>query len=327
MLMCFNVILCHCWNYTDNKRYLLPFSILRGYAVPVFMFMSFFLTQKSFFNKSKDYIIGRMWKLIIPQIVWAIIYYIVYAIIGMVMNVQIVNGITDLFWQIITGHSPVLNATMWFQTNLIIISLVFFIVFYFFSEKKGIVIIVLLSFISLFLQYSGMYYQWFGELRYELRYPLGRMVEMFPMATLGVIASRYKLVTLFKNNVNNVLLSGVLFVFWVFLDRKVFVITMSFGYAGIWKVLVGYSLTTFAYNCNFKVFTTKFHSFSQLITKHTLGIYCAHRLIAFFLFNMLSMLFEIKTNMFYQCILIYLIGFVIFEILSKIPLKWIKYIC
>jgi hypothetical protein len=36
---------------------------------------------------------------------------------------------------------------------------------------------------------------------------------------------------------------------------------------------------------------------------------------------------EIETNMFYQCILIYLIGFVIFEILSKIPLKWIKYIC
>jgi hypothetical protein len=268
-----------------------------------------------------------MCKLIIPQIVWAVIYYVVYSIIGIVMHVQIVNGITDLFWQIITGHSPKLNPTMWFQFNLIIISLLFFIVFYFWSENIGMAIIILLSFVCLFLQYSGIYIKWFSELRYELGRPIGRIVEMFPMATLGVIASRYKLVTLFKDKAINVLLAGILVVLFIFLDCNVFVISLNFDYAGIWKVLVGFSLTAFAYNCNFKFFTTKYPSLSHLITKHTLGIYCGHKLIANVLFNILSIFLGIQTSRFYQCILVYVLGFMVFEILSKIPFKGIKYIC
>jgi fucose 4-O-acetylase-like acetyltransferase len=327
MLMCFTVILCHCWNYTNNEKYLLPFSMLRQYAVPVFMFMSFFLTQKNFIDKGKDYILNRIWKLIIPQIAWAVIYYITYVVIGIAMHVQMVNGITDLFWQIITGHSPALNATMWFQTNLIVISLIFFVVFYFFSENMGVAIIILLSIISLFLQYSGINYILFGGLRYELEYPLGRLAEMIPIATFGFIASRYKLVTLFKNNMKNLVLSGVLFVLFVILDHKLFVIPLNFQYAGIWKVLAGYSLTSFAYNCNFDALVTKFPFYSRLITKHTLGIYCGHRLIATILFGILSVYFGIETYMFYQCILIYVLGFVLFEIFSKLPIKWIKYIC
>jgi hypothetical protein len=111
------------------------------------------------------------------------------------------------------------------------------------------------------------------------------------------------------------------------LDKTLLAISANFGYAGIGKVMVGYSLTSFAYNCNFDRFTKKFPSVSKLITKHTLGIYCGHRLIAFFLLNALSILFGIQKGAFYQCILIYIVGFIAFELISKLPFKWIKYVC
>lgn len=80
-LMCYEVVLCHFW-VTEVPVYLQPFSILRPYAVHVFMFMSFFLTQKSFMKKNKDYVVNRIWKLLLPQLVWNFIYFVIYWIIG-----------------------------------------------------------------------------------------------------------------------------------------------------------------------------------------------------------------------------------------------------
>lgn len=47
ILMCFGVVLHHCWATEDVPGYLQVFSILKPYAVPTFMFISFYLTQKS----------------------------------------------------------------------------------------------------------------------------------------------------------------------------------------------------------------------------------------------------------------------------------------
>lgn len=46
-LMCFEVVLCHFWT-TDVPKVLMPFSVLRGLAVPVFMFLSFFFNRTYF---------------------------------------------------------------------------------------------------------------------------------------------------------------------------------------------------------------------------------------------------------------------------------------
>jgi hypothetical protein len=243
------------------------------------------------------------------------------------MNHPIVNGISDLFWQIFTGHSEVLNATMWFQTNLIVISLFFFIVFYLFNEKVGLTIIVICSFGCLFLQYSGINYQMFGALRFELTFPLGRLSEMIPIATFGFITARFDLIRLFRKNCFwNLIVMCFLSVIFIVFDHKLFIVSSSFGYAGIWKIFVGYSLTSFAYNCKLEKFKEKYPLFSQLITKHTLEIYCGHMLIAFLLFNTFSMLLGIQTGLFYQCVLIYILGFIAFEIISRIPLPWIRYV-
>lgn len=50
ILMCFEVILCHFYN-GGGSRFLFLFDVLKNYAVPVFMMMSFLLTAKIFLTK------------------------------------------------------------------------------------------------------------------------------------------------------------------------------------------------------------------------------------------------------------------------------------
>ena len=115
-LMCFEVVLCHFWT-SDDSKFLIPFSLLKGLAVPVFMFLSFFLTEHTFLNYDKMKAQKRVWRVIYPQIGWAIIYHLGY-MIGEFAVKDIDINFTDLFWQMFTGHSPRLNASMWFQTVL-----------------------------------------------------------------------------------------------------------------------------------------------------------------------------------------------------------------
>ncbi len=46
MFMCFEVILVHFWQGTVSFC-LIPFDALKGFSVPVFMFVSFYFTEKT----------------------------------------------------------------------------------------------------------------------------------------------------------------------------------------------------------------------------------------------------------------------------------------
>lgn len=323
-LMCFEVVLCHCWTTeVEVPLYLQPFSLLRGYAVPVFMCMSFFLTQKSFMKKDAGYAFNRIWKLVLPHVAWSLVYFVIYWSVGVIMNHRLVNGISDLIWQLFTGHCSQLNPTMWFQVDLIIISVLFFIIFFFFDEKIGMAIVCMGGIACLVLQYTGLNYLLFGSMRYEL--PLGRLFETLPMAAAGFFAARYSVLKPFKDKCyENLIVSILIGALFLVFDKTVLAVSGTFGYAGIGKIGVGLSMIMFAYNLNFGCFNYKVQNGIKFVTQYTLGIYCGHRLISFFLVNSLYVLFRLSKGGFYQCVLIYLTGFVGCLIFSKIPVNWIK---
>ena len=85
------MVLCHFW-LEQPAIFLIPFYGLRGSAVHVFMFMSFFLTQKAFLRRDKKYAIQRMVKLLYPQLVWTIVYFLLYWLIGVIIHQKLING-------------------------------------------------------------------------------------------------------------------------------------------------------------------------------------------------------------------------------------------
>lgn len=207
-------------------------------------------------KKDVKYMRKRMWKLVFPQIVWSFVYFIVCWVLNRSRD------LLPLVWQVFTGHSPNLNPAMWFQVNLIVFSVLFFIIFYCCNEKVGIIIISMLFALCLFLQYSEFNYSLFGELRYELSYPLGRLAEVFPVAILGFIASKYNLLVVRKNNKSiNVLRGFALAICFLALDSYLPFPHLNFQYAGFWKIGFAFGITMFAYNIDFGFFINPKKSF------------------------------------------------------------------
>lgn len=180
--MCFEVILNHLWILKGNGIQFWIFLKLRSCAVPVFMILSFYFMGKYFTHSLIELFRKRVWRIIYPQIGWAVIYCSLYALLEYFMNYNLLRG-EDLFWQIAFGHS--VNQSMWYQFDLLILTLLFHIVFKVLNYKKAVCVLVLLSLFSIVSQYAGIGYLLFASLREEMSYPLGRLFEVLPFATIG----------------------------------------------------------------------------------------------------------------------------------------------
>lgn len=319
-LMCFEVVLCHFWT-SDVPKYLIPFSMLRGLAVPVFMFLSFFLTEHTFLEYNKSKAKRRLWRVIYPQIGWAIIYWLGYTM-GQFIIKDIGVSFSDLLWQIFTGHSPRLNASMWFQTVLIVLTVIYIIIFKFFEVKKGLLITYVMMFVAFVIQYSGINFKLFDSLRYELKYPLGRFCEMIPYATIGFSCGYYNVFEKAKEKrLFSIIFFGLASVF--FLKYNFITTASGFGYSNNNCLFLGFFVIGFVYLIPFEKLPQNYKNVLKFITKYTLGIYCMHRIVAEFL-KIVFLKIGINIDSFVLCIITYITGFFISFIMCKISIRFTR---
>lgn len=323
MIMCFCVILCHFGNSTNSWGGIIPFMAVRGYAVPVFMMLSFLLMQKNMMKKDTEIIKKRLFRLLIPHLGWAVIYWVIYEyLMETVTGMEITNGISDLIWQLCTGHSPNVNATMWYQVVLMVLSALYFLLFYFLPENIGMLCIFISMILSLILQYSGLNYDLFSGLRYELRYPLGRTVEMIPYAMIGFSLSYYDVYRKLKKHKKTVMaLSVIIFVIATVVDH-IWSKVRGFDYAGIPAILIAFSLITIAQflPLNDLIGSGRIRRLILILSRYTLGIYCVHRLVGD-LYTYMFDQFSLKPDSSLLCVLIYITGYILSAIVAKFPLK------
>lgn len=87
--MSIEVVLSHFWDVGNEKQYLVLFKEARNWAVPCFVMISFFFSERLIHVGDKKKIYKRMYRLVFPQIVWTVIYSIPYYLTG---NVESVRG-------------------------------------------------------------------------------------------------------------------------------------------------------------------------------------------------------------------------------------------
>lgn len=121
--MCYCVVCCHFLSDELLVNCKEIIFITRS-AVPVFMLISFyFYAGKTDTGKKKD-VLRRCIRLYKPQVIWGCIFFAVFLLLNLTVNMGQKVYITDLLWQCITGHSPRLNTAMWFQFVLIVFTII-----------------------------------------------------------------------------------------------------------------------------------------------------------------------------------------------------------
>lgn len=324
IFLCFGVILCHFWDEENCSKFLIPFLLTRSLSVPSFMLISFYFTSSLFSSKSNNNITQRIVRLYFPLIAWAFIYYIVFSLADCIFQIDYVNGISDLFYQILFGHT--LNVSMWYQCVCIYLTLIFYFICHFFPSKIKTVIIILISFVSIYFQYSGINYSVFSKLPDFCSNTLGRFCEMFPYASLGLLLSKVdiqKLYGLFSIKKKFWISLSFLVLFNISLFFPIFPETEGFVYSGFNKIFQTLFLFLFAFFLPLDCISEKKKSFFNSISQFTAGIYCSHKMTGFACLYITGLL-NLPKNTFLGCIVLYIISFIFCYIINLIPNKYTK---
>lgn len=333
-VMCLSVIFLHFRGfYADDIAFdeMPPlaklFERFADNAVPTFMFMSLFFTQKSFVAIDKNIIKKRMFRLIIPFVFWGIAPFAIYMFLQL-FNLDFGIKTSDLFWQIVGGGSEI-NGPLWYVFDLIVISGFFYAVFYFLKKKNGVAAVIIVACIAVVLEYTEINYRLFLNFRYELKWPIGRLIEMIPYAASGFLYSYFDIISKLNTKIKKYVYFVVIYV----LTFAAFYINIIVGFnpkGYTYNYLVQFFLTIAVFSTAFclplEKLPSKLLNHIQNATRYTLGIYCLHILIMRFIFIAIE-----KNNVKLNCFLIfglslfvYALGYLISFLIDKIPWKICK---
>ena len=324
--MSFEVVLCHFWKQGKPELGdpLWIFSRMAQMAVPVFMLISFILTEKVIRYGKKQEVISRYNRLLIPYITWPIICWSVYALMEKRFSFDLINGMEDLGWQLLLGSSGYVTPQLRYQFDLMVLTLIFIAVFKIIKNndhESCILCVIMIA--ALILQYSDLHGDFFEEARFEIKYSLGRLCEMIPYACMGILIQRYDLLNRVKKRRYETMLICVLMLGFL-LRYEIFECPSGYGYQGMNSVCVAFFMVVLFYIAPFDKMPEFIIKIIAGISKYSLGIFCMHVMIGTILNLMVFPKFGWRTNTFKECILIYMICWASSYLVAKIPFQFGK---
>lgn len=310
VLMCYIVVLCHCWD--PEQSFNLSVKVIHpvlNLAVPTFFLMSFYLCGNLFTSQNQEKRISdRLKRLVLPHIFWAVTGFVVLMLVSAIIGSQKLS-ISDFGWQLLGGHSY--DRAMWFQIDLIILTIAFYLAIKFFNNDAILYFLIAIAFI---LEYTGANHAMFGDLRKELRYTLGRIIEMIPYCATGIILARkHILYSLGKHWIPYSLICTAIIACHYLSILKFN--GESFQYAGFDLYLTSLSIVIMFWIVPFNKLPYLVRNILKWLSGYTLGIYCMHSLIPEI---------GVAKGSLLKCTLIYMICMAISYLISLIPCKKIQ---
>ena len=333
--MCFEVVLCHFINFKAyNSGFFSFFVRFSSIAVPVFMMLAFVFTDMEELVKDKNKCIKRFERLYVPNLFWAILYYVIYLIFGYLQHRSYVHGWTDFFWQLTFGHCY--NRTLWFHFDLIALTILFLALFRF-ASKRALFISLILFYLALFFQYNSIIIGIFSKMAWPktvlggyfhksyLTYSIGRFMEMLPYAVLGILCCKHHIMQRLKENANYTAILSLLTLSFLYIFNDFFKTPAGYGYQGIYRIMITIATLILFYVISLDKFPVILNSLIFEISKYTMAIYFMHRIVGFIIYNtMLRIFFDMRKGSMHDCIIIFLVSLCLAFIINKVPIKIIK---
>ncbi|SDB62972.1 acyltransferase [Butyrivibrio sp. INlla16] len=331
MIMCIGVVIIHCADERTTGFQSFIYFIATN-AVGTFMLIAFYFNKKVSDMHFDQLVKKRISRIYLPVIIWAFIYSVIKIPVGLIDKEESIS-LFDFVWQIMTGHDARLNPAMWFQLDLLMLTVLYWL--YVNRLRTGIKTkeIILVASVLVFvylLQYLGINAFLFGLLRFELRYPIGRVIEMVPFAIIGSLAAY-----VVDNNLVNIKrysLLAIVVICLIYMLRNDIGINpqYSFGYAGGEKLIVATALFILFSSADSLIMKggSIVKGIVYNISKYTLGIYSMHIIVNKILCAAkLKFKFPLEKRTIVWSLLVYVTCYAISWISCKIiPDKYTKYI-
>ena len=273
VLLCLWIVIVHCAiPKKGHEKYL-----KKGFHVPTFILISFYFYYKTMSNRVINKIISRFQRLFIPYILWPIIIFIINNLLFVLFSVGIVGDkltFKDIFIQFLIGARY--HGIFWFQFNLIFTSIYFTIISFIFKENT-LKILQISGAISFYLNISGISFNFFKTFQWNFSLNTGYIVELMPIAILGVIFGSINLIQKFKNCSLTFFLLMIFSIYILFKYDLVYS-PMGFKYPNTILHIISSTIlfVTFASIPFDKIDNTKFKIIIMNITRYTGGIYYLH---------------------------------------------------
>lgn len=301
------IVILHCSKISKKwKRY-----ILKGFHVPTFFLISFYFYYPILSQRLKTKIISRFQRILVPYIFWPIITFILNNFLLKIASKGIYKGkgkltFKDIYIQFLFGTGY--HWIFWFQFNLIFISLIFTIISFMF-KNYFLIILHYFGLICLYLNYSNIIYYYLFPFRFQLKIPLGCLIEMIP---LGVIGCNYNSIKLLSKMEEIPLYNQIiLLILLYFLFKYDLVINiLGFRYPLVLLNIMASTTLLILFN-SFKIDQLLLlNPIIIIITKFTGGIYYVHIVFRDFLRKNFSFFNKTLASGFVIYFLCYIICFI-----------------
>ena len=336
--MSFEVVLDH---YADWKSLQGPHclnNILYSYgqlAVPIFMLLAFLLSDVYSLANDTKKIRSRFYRLCVPQIFWTLLYYFVYKITDRIYGTGLLHGKSDIFWQLIFGHSY--NRSAWFQFAIICITMLFILIFRLKNEKTALICTIFIGVVALLLEYTGINARVIGSItsstsllgayfdRSYVTYPLGRLCEMIPYAVIGILIYKFRILQKLQEYSKYIILGSISLLCVLLSVQDMLPSPAGYGYQGLVFVVISTLSVMIFYYLPLDGLSIRKQDIIISLSKHTMAIYFMHNLVATLLYNSsISKVLGMHAGSIYDCIVIYILCLAVAAALGRIPCKWIK---
>lgn len=295
------------------------FSTISIVAVPCFMLLSFIFMGRHIENFMFESLVKRLARLFVPYLFWPLMYMYIYSFLYCISGIDFLNMDlrSAIFLQLAFGHSIV--PVFWFHWTLILLTFLAFALFKIKPMRLFVAFNIVLMIFAFFCQYSGINSYLFGRFNHEIRWPLGRFLEMLPYFSAGLLISPLVIekFNFFENKrCLRLVISSAAFMLFILLQLvRDIGLRSNFLYAGLVEFGRSVVLTVAFWYLPLEVLLERFIKLKvcfDFLTRYTMGVYCLHLIVG----KLFTHFFNVEND-FLLCLFIYAISFFVCWLLEK----------
>jgi len=301
----------------------------RAFAVPIFMTMSFFLSVEKFTGEGDRQVRSRLMRLGVPFVVWSVLCFLLDAVLSWAdAGWPYRATLGDLGWQLVGGTSEAIAEHLWFMADLFWLTVFTFAIGRLLRGGRGLAVLAAFFVGAVMMEYSGLNRWLFWRFPYEIRFFLGRFVEMTPYVTVGLALARCR--KAFDGASLGVrwlaVASGLfVFVYMCYFEVCPIVDGLGFYYEGLQWLLRAVPLLLAAYFLPTERIPSVVTRTVGYLSGLTMGVYFSHYAIGRVLHSYVFQKFGILTAPdLWQTLVVYVASFAFCLLVSLVPVKFVR---